>query len=200
MWLDSILSGITGAVLASAFTILYSARVDQRKELQSKKAHSFSLISALEAYTINCADYIDTAHEQLSHTYHSQDTGALSKLTTPKFEVPNNVDFKPIDSNVASRVLTLPFLVRRSEEIALSAFIVNDIIDAIETSIRQCGIRGLTAWKLAEELRQGAGIQPPEFDPDWDFLNTLQKAAEPTPTEPFLPPSLPVNGSTPVTT
>ncbi|NYT67997.1 hypothetical protein [Pusillimonas noertemannii] len=179
MWVSSILSGLAGGVLASGLTILYSYRLDKRKEHQAKTAHSFSLISALEAYAINCAGYIESAGEDIAEAYHTQDTNTLSKVRTPKFEIPANADFRTINAALASRVLTLPHLIRRSEEISFSIFVYNDAIEATYSSIKQCGIRGLSAWQLATELRCDARLPAPEFDTDWTFLAVLEKAANP---------------------
>jgi hypothetical protein len=178
---DAVLSGLTGGVLASMITVLYSHHIEKRKESQALTANSLSLISALEAYTISCAGYIEAADNEVENFLRTNDSIGLSKLTSPTFTVPPNVDFRHIDAKIASQALVLPFLVKRSSDIAYAAFYYGSMLKAIEESTKQCGIRGLAAWELASSLRQKAGLPAPEFDSDWGFLDDLRKAAAPTP-------------------
>ncbi|MCD9473083.1 hypothetical protein [Photobacterium phosphoreum] len=188
---DAVLSGLTGGVLASMITVLYSHHVEKKKESQALTANSLSLISALEAYTISCAEYIEAADDETENFFRTNDSSGLSKLTSPTFTVPPNVDFRHIDAKIASQALVLPFLVKRSSAIAYAAFYYGSMLESIEESIKQCGIRGLAAWELASSLSLTAGLPAPEFDDDWAFLEDLQKAAAPTPIKsaPLPPPA-----------
>src|SRR5690554_1674886 len=95
-WLYSVLSGLAGGVLASGITIVYSSFSERKRERQARTANSFSLISALEAYAINCEAYIGDADDALDRTINTGDRTSLSRLRTPKFEIPPSVDFRPI--------------------------------------------------------------------------------------------------------
>lgn|SRR5690606_21227668 len=180
---DAVLSGLAGGVLASMITVLYSHQIEKKKESQALTANSLSLISALEAYTISCARYIEAAEDEMENFLRTNDSSGLTKLTAPTFTVPPNVDFRHIDAKIASQALILPFLIKRSSDIAYAAFCYGSMLEAIEESIKQCGTRGLAAWELASSLRQKAGLPVPEFDDDWGFLDDLQKAAAPRPIE-----------------
>tara|TARA_R100000963_G_C4638811_1_gene102564 strand:+ start:1233 stop:1817 length:585 start_codon:yes stop_codon:yes gene_type:complete len=184
VWLNSILSGLAGGVLASIVTIIYAHRLEKKRERQARTANSLSLISALEAFAINCSDYVETVIEEIHTYFHTNDSSRLSKLPTPIFTVPSNVDFRPIDTGLASKVLTLPFLIDRSNQMAYNAFVYGTLVDATEESMKQFGIRGLAAWELASSLRSKAGLPKPQFDEDWNFLEVLRKAASPAPSEP----------------
>ena len=177
-WMSSVLSGLAGGVLASGLSVAYAHYVERKRDRQARTANSFALISALEAFVINCAEYIESAGEALSNAYRTSDTRALGKLTPPGFAIPPDVDFKTIDTGIASNVLILPFLIKRSNDIARTTFMNISLVEATEDSVQQFGIRGLAAWKLAVCLRNKAKLPKPQYDDDWRFLEILRHASK----------------------
>lgn len=176
--ISSVLSGLAGGVLASIISVVYAHRIDRKREMQARRAASFSLIGALEAFVISCAEYIDVANEELDTVRRTLDARNL-KARPPKFAIPTDLDFKPIDASIASRILILPFQIKRSNEIAYETFTHGDAVDATEVSIEQFGKQGLTAWDIAVNLRVAAGFSASQYHEDWGLLNTLRTAAKP---------------------
>lgn len=85
------------------------------------------------------------------------------------------MDFRTIEAKIASKILALPLLIKRSNNLTGEEFFYNSVMEATGISIQQFSKRGLAAWEMAADLRQKAKIPEPLFDKDWDFLDYLRK-------------------------
>lgn len=175
MTLDSMFSGFIGGIIAAAITAVTSFLYERKREKHDRTANSLGLIASLEAFTISCAEYCSNAENEIDESIRRNDFHNLTNLRPPKFTIPPEVDFRTIDTGIASKILALPLLIKRSNNLAYEEFFYNSPMEATEVSIQQFSIRGLAAWEMADELRKKAEIPKPQFDDDWNFLDYLRK-------------------------
>lgn len=172
-----LLTGITAALLNQGITWLKDWRRDSASHKREQYNCSLAIAVSLERFAIECASCVAAARDELDEFDRTSAKEVLRTTAIPALELPEDVDWRWLGSDLASTVLALAPQVDYSNAYLGWLVQIKNLDDVCDECIRQAGTCGLAAWCLAERLRSRYGIPSAQYHLNgWDFLDRLSAA------------------------
>lgn len=172
--ITSLLSALIGGLAGAAVTTISRHHLDNKRTKANRLNNSYQLISALEAFVIICAEYVEDAYEAIDEAIFQNNTKKINALRGLSLTLPEDIDFSFIDKNLIDNILALPHLIKHDNRLAFEVFKNTSAVEATEVSIELISKRGLEIWQLTASLRRNANLPQAQYEKN--FIKILENA------------------------
>ena len=168
--MESAIFGLVGVLLGAVLTVAREWWFQRRRERKDAEFLSVQVLGQLDRYVAACANVV--ADDGLSEGQPDEHGYRRTQVSPPKFEPELlKVEWKALPLTLMYEILDLPYRAEIASHSVSAAFeyaaMPPDFEEGFEERQFQYAVLGLDAARLAEKLRQHAGL-PARTGGAWD--------------------------------